>query len=47
MEIYVSTKFIIIAIIIVTFIIMIVSYMFYIIETGNNEPFWVTPSTCR
>lgn len=28
MEIYVSTKFIIIAIIIVTFIVMIVSYMF-------------------
>ena len=42
-KIYLAAKFIIIGIVI---IIMIVSYIFKIIEAGNNEPFWVTPSTC-
>ena len=45
MKIYATTKFIIIGIIIFI-IIMIVSYIFKIIEAGNNEPFWVAPSTC-
>ena len=46
MKIYVTTKFIIIGIIIIVIIIMIVSYIFKIMEAGNNEPFWVTPSIC-
>ena len=43
MKTYATAKFVIIGIII---IMMIVSYIFKIIEAGNNEPFWVTPSTC-
>ena len=46
MKIYINTKFIIIGIIIIVIIIMIVNYIFKIIEAGNNEPFWVAPSTC-
>ena len=42
-KIYLAAKFTIIGIVI---IIMIVSYIFKIIEAGNNEPFWVTTSTC-
>ena len=38
MKIYATIKFIIIGIIIVI-IIMLVSYIFKIIEAGNNEPF--------
>ena len=45
MKIYATPKFIIVGIIIFI-IIMIVSYIFKVIEAGNNEPFWVTPSTC-
>ena len=44
MKIRATPKFII-GIIIITIIIMIVSYIFKIIEAGNNELFWVTPST--
>ena len=40
MKIYVTTKFIIIGIIVIVIIIMIDSYIFKIIEAGNNEPFW-------
>ena len=43
MKIYATTKFIIIGIIIFI-IIMIVTYIFKIIEAGNNEPFWVKPA---
>ena len=39
MKIYATTKSIIIGIII------IVSYIFKILEVGNNEPSWLTPST--
>ena len=39
MKIYVTAKFIIIGIIIIVIIIMIDSYVFKIIEAGNNEPF--------
>ena len=46
MKIYGRTKFIIIGIIIIVIIIMIVTYIFKVIEVGNNEPFWVIPSTC-
>ena len=46
MKVYATAKFIIIGIIIIVIIIMTVSYIFKIIEAGNNEPFWVTPSTC-
>ena len=46
MKIYVTTKFIIIGIIIIVIIFIIDSYIFKIIEAGNNKPFWVTPSTC-
>ena len=45
MKIYATAKFII-GIMIIVIIIMIVTYIFKIIEVGNNEPFWVTPSTC-
>ena len=45
MKIHGTAKFII-GIIIIAIIIMIVSYTFKITEAGNNEPFWVTPSTC-
>ena len=45
MKIYATAKFIIIGIIIII-IIIIASYKFKIIEAGNNEPFWVTPSVC-
>ena len=45
MKIRATPKFII-GIIIIAIIIMIVSYIFKIIEAGNNEPFWVIPSTC-
>ena len=44
-KIYATAKFII-GIIIIVIIMMIVSYVFKIREAGNNEPFWVTPSTC-
>ena len=43
MKTYATEKFVIIGIII---IIMIVSYIYKIRGAGNNEPFWVTPSTC-
>ena len=46
MKIYATAKFIILGIIIIVIIIMIASYKFKIIEAGNNEPFWVTPSAC-
>ena len=46
MKIYVTAKFIIIGIVIIVVIIIIDSYIFKIIETGNNELFEVTPSTC-
>ena len=46
MKIYVTTKFINIGFIIIVIIIMIDSYTFKITEAGNNEPYWVTPSTC-
>ena len=46
MKIYVTTKFIIIGIIIIVIIFIIDNYIFKIIEAGNNEPFWVTPSSC-
>ena len=46
MKIYGTTKFIIIGIIIIVIINMIVRYIFKVIEAGNNEPFWVIPSTC-
>ena len=42
---YVTTKFIIIGIIIII-IFVIDNYILKIIEAGNNQPFWVTPSTC-
>ena len=45
MKIYTTAKFVIIGIIIIIVIIIkIVSYIFKIIEAGNNEPFWITPS---
>ena len=44
MKICATTTFTIIGIIIIVIVIMIVSYTFKIIEAGNNEPFWVTPS---
>ena len=46
MKVYVTTKFIIIGVIIIVIIIMIVSYIFKVIEAGNNEPLWVTSFTC-
>ena len=46
MKIHATAKFIT-GIIIIAIIIMIVSYIFKIIEAGINEPFWVVPSTCR
>ena len=46
MKINATAKFIITGIIIIVIVIMIVSYIFKTIEAGNNEPFWVTPSTC-
>ena len=45
MKIYATAKFII-GIIIFVIIIMIVSYIFKIIEAANNEPFWLTPFKC-
>ena len=45
MKMYVTTKFIIIGIIIII-IFVIDNYIFKIIEAGNNQSFWVTPSTC-
>ena len=45
MKIHVTAKFIIISIIIVVIIFISDNYIFKIIEAGNNEPFWVTPST--
>ena len=39
MKIYGTAKFIIIGIVIIVVIIMIDSYIFNIIEAGNNEPF--------
>ena len=45
MKVNVTTKFIIIGIIIIVIIIMTVSYIFKIIETGNNESLWATPFT--
>ena len=45
MKIHVTAKFIIINIIIVVIIFITDNYIFKIIEGGNNEPFWVTPST--
>ena len=47
MKIYATTKFIIIGIIVIVIIIVIVSYILKIIEAGNTEHFWVTPSTFR
>ena len=46
MKIYVTTKFIFIGIIIIVIIFITDNYIFKIIEAGNNEPFWVTPSAC-
>ena len=46
MKIYVTTKFIIIGIIIIVIIFIIDNYIFKIIEAGNKKPFWVKPSTC-
>ena len=46
MKIYVTTKFIVISIVIVVIIFIIDNYIFKIIEACNNEPFWVTPSAC-
>ena len=39
MKIYVTTKFIIIGIIIIVIIFIIDNYIFKIIEAGNHEPF--------
>ena len=47
MQTYVTVKFIIVGIIIIVIIIMIYRYIFKIIEADNNEPFWVTTSTCE
>ena len=46
MKLYAIAKFINFGIIIIVIITMILSYIFKIIEAGNNEPFWVTPSRC-
>ena len=44
MKNYATAKFII-GVIVFVIIIIIVSYIFKIIEAGNNELLWVTPST--
>ena len=46
MKIYATTNFIIIGILITVVIIMIVSYIFEVIEAGKNEPLSVTFYTC-